>query len=218
MADSEILINLFNNNSNNHLNNNVIRLLKIIYNNLDTTDKNKLNDNLKIYGLKQSELDKFYKYLDNYNKQNEVNDYLSVYKIIIDMIRLKYSDKYISNKEVKEYEKIFFEGKNINSLNDYWNKTLYEINYKFIDQNIKDIYNPYSIYTKGKSIKDLKKNSKIFEDNENKLNEYLDKINRNDDKTTLSSGNKYVDMLLILAVVSTQIMLGSLLFVTLFKR
>ena len=80
MADSEILINLFNNNSNNHLNNNVIRLLKIIYNNLDTTDKNKLNDNLKIYGLKQSELDKFYKYLDNYNKQNEVNDYLSVYK------------------------------------------------------------------------------------------------------------------------------------------
>ena len=33
MADSEILINLFNNNSNNHLNNNVIRLLKIIYNN-----------------------------------------------------------------------------------------------------------------------------------------------------------------------------------------
>lgn len=102
MADSEILINLFNNNSNNHLNNNVIRLLKIIYNNLDTTDKNKLNDNLKIYGMKQSELDKFYKYLDNYNKQNEVNDYLSVYKIIIDMIRLKYSDKYISNKEVKE--------------------------------------------------------------------------------------------------------------------
>ena len=168
--------------------------------------------------MKQSELDKFYKYLDNYNKQNEVNDYLSVYKIIIDMIRLKYSDKYISNKEVKEYEKIFFEGKNINSLNDYWNKTLYEINYKFIDQNIKDIYNPYSIYTKGKSIKDLKKNSKIFEKNENKLNEYLDKINKNDDKTTLSSGNKYVDMLLILAVVSTQIMLGSLLFVTLFKR
>ena len=29
-----------------------------------------------------------------------IDDYLSVYKIIIDMIRLKYSDKYISNPEI----------------------------------------------------------------------------------------------------------------------
>ncbi len=212
----------------------IVRILVYIYSEADLVnpflikDYDLINNNLKRFGLEEESLNKFKKSLQNYLTTQNINDFLTIYKIIIDMIEKKYKDDFITEEEVKKYEEIFFKGRSIKALNDYWNKALYKINNKITFTEVNNnVFNPYAYYLQGKTLADIKEMSdeKLYYLNKKILRDYnikfddknmLNKLNRAIDKAmmpkgALSSGNGFVDILMFLSFVATEIMVGAVI-------
>ena len=187
------------------------------------------------YGLKYEEILRFHECLNSYANTKDMNSFLTIYKIIMDMIEKKYKEDFISKEEVERFEKIFFAGKSVQSLKEYWDKTLYKINNKITFSKVNDtIFNPYIYYMQGKTMDDLKSMSdkEIVKLNEKILKKYNLKISDNNltDKINkivyralnpigpLTSGNGFVDILMILSFIATEILVGLVIAITLIKR
>lgn len=218
----------------------IIKILAIIYNEIDLVNPILLNDyklldkNLLKYLKNENELTKFKTSFNNYMINNDINAFLTLYKIIIDMIAMKYKDSFITEDEVKMYESYFFEGKSVSSLKEYWDKTLYRINHKITLEKINEnIYNPYIYYLQGKNLADLKElsNDELVSLNEEILKKYnlnLDDKNLKEkiDKIVykalhpmeFSTGNGFVDIIMIISFVSTVVMAGMVIAILILKR
>ncbi len=218
----------------------IVTILTHIYNEIDLinpillNDYKLLNQNLMKYLKNSEELVKFNDCLDNYVKTKDFNSFLTIYKIIIDMIEKKYKDKFITEEEVKDYEKFFFEGRSVQHLKEYWDKALYRINNKITFEKVNEnVFNPYIYYLQGKNMADIKElsNEELIKLNEEILKKYhlsLDdnnlkgKINKIVYKAlnppTLSSGNGFVDALMIVSFVATEILVGAVIAITLLRR
>ena len=133
-------------------------------------------------------------YLQNQMENNNMSSFLTIYKILIDMIVLKYKDSYITNEEVANYEKLFYEGKSINFLNEYWNKALYEIN-KSKNGN-ENSYNPYNNYLQRKNLDDIKawNDEDLVKEQQKSLDKYYKNISDDINDKKISSGNGFVDI------------------------
>ena len=184
----------------------VIKILVIIYGQ-DILNISNFKENILKYGLDENQLLLFEDELTNYLNTNNMSSFLTVYKILIDMIVLKYKDSYITNEEVSVYEQLFYEGKSINFLNNYWNEALYKINKNYNDKN-SDLYNPYNNYLQRKNIDDIKalNNEKLTDFSKKRIEKY-NKDTFNDDKE-LTTGNGFIDIIMMLAFICTQVMLG----------
>lgn len=196
----------------------VIGLLVRIYGELQIVkpylEKNyeQMISNLKLYGFPQKELDKLNNSLKKYQNDNDMNAFLTVYKIVIDMIVYKYKQEPISPEEVKYFESIFFEGLHINALNKYWDKALYKMNKNLALEEKNN--NTYSL--KGKSLEDLKNiDENLYNRKKREVDDYNAQI---EEKQSLTSGNGFVDLLLYFSFVATEIMSGALIAINFIKR
>ena len=220
----------------------IIRILIHIYNEIDIINPflvenyDLIFNNIKKYGLSDEELQKFKDSLKLYMQYNEMDAMLTLYKILIDMIVKKHKDTFISKEEVAEYEKFFFQGKCINSLNKYWDKALYKINNKIIfKENNNNIFNPYAYYLQGKTLADIKEmsdeklyylNRKILKDYNIKIDDknVVNKLNKAINKIVfpkqveLTTGNGFVDILTFISFVATEIMVGIVIAVQFIMR
>ncbi len=220
---------------------NIVRILIHIYNEIDFINPyllheySLIDENILRYGLPKEELIKFKQVFTNYMQTHDTDAFLTVYKIIMDMILYKYKNSFITKEEVAEYEKIFFQGKSVNVLNKYWDKTLYKINNKLSFKEVKEnVFNPYAYYLQGKTMADIQEmsneslyhlNLKILRDYNikvddsnlvNKLNKAIDKAMM--PKGQLSTGNGFVDILMFLSFVATEIMMGAIIAVQMLRR
>lgn len=213
----------------------IIKILALIYNEIDLVNpfllkKYELIDqNLKRYGLSNESLVKFKNSFAKYLKDKDMDSFLTLYKIIIDMIVKKYQNSFISAEEVAMYEKYFFEGKSLKALNEYWDKALYKINNKIIFTEVNEnIFNPYAYYLQGKTLADIKDMSedKLYLLNKKILREYnikmddenmISKLNKALYKELytpkFSTGNGFVDALMIVSFVATEIMVAFVAYV-----
>ncbi len=220
---------------------NIVRILIHIYNEIDfinpflLKDYSLIDKNLLRYGLPEEELVKFKNSFNRYMVNQSEDDFLTIYKIIMDMIAYKYKDDFITKEEVVEYENIFFKGKSVNALNKYWDSTLYKINNKIkFTEARENVFNPYAYYLQGKTMADIKEmsNEKLYHLNRKILREYNIKV---DDKNMinklniaiskammprgqLSTGNGFVDILMFLSFVATEIMVGAIIAVQMLVR
>ncbi len=219
---------------------NIVRILIHIYNEVDFLkpyllhDYNLIDSNLLQYGLSKEELNKFKEKFNEYMLNHNNDAFLTIYKIIMDMIFYKYKNKFITDDEVKEYEKIFFQGRSVEALNKYWDKTLYKINNKLSFTRTADkAFNPYGHYLQGKNMHDIKEMSdeKLYYLNCQKVRDYnaniddtniFNKLNQVIKKEMLpkklSSGNGFVDILMILSFIATEVMVGAIMAVQMIVR
>lgn len=208
---------------------NIIKLLSYIYSEADIINPYKLGDfrlldtNLKKYGLTDLELEKFDTAFNKYVIYHNNDGFYTLYKIIMDMIALKHQKVPLSKEDVKRYEDIFFAGRTVKVLEDYWNNTLYKINNKSDKMVAK-------IYLQKKSINDLKtlKHYKLVREKEEEISKYNQKLETgrikakivkisNTPITPISSGNGFVDIIMILSFVATEVLVGAMAAITLIK-
>lgn len=219
---------------------NIVRILIHIYNEVDFLkpfllhDYNLIDSNLLKYGLPKEELSKFKEKFNEYMLNHNSDAFLTIYKIIMDMIFYKYKNKFITDDEVKEYEKIFFQGRSVETLNKYWDQTLYKINNKLSFTKPSDkAFNPYGYYLQGKNMHDIKEmpDKKLYYLNRRKVRDYnaniananlFKKFNKVIHKEmlpkNLSSGNGFVDILMILSFIATEVMVGAIIAVQMIVR
>ena len=208
---------------------NIIKLLSYIYSEADIINPYKLGDfrlldtNLKKYGLTDLELEKFDTAFNKYVIYHNNDGFYTLYKIIMDMIALKHQKVPLSKEDIKRYEDIFFAGRTVKVLEDYWNNTLYKINNKSDKMVAK-------IYLQKKSINDLKtlKHYKLVREKEEEISKYNQKLETgrikakivkisNTPITPISSGNGFVDIIMILSFVATEVLVGAMAAITLIK-
>lgn len=211
----------------------IIKILSLIYNEIDIINPILLHDyklldaNLMKYFKSLEELNKFKKAFSNYMIFKDINSFLTLYKLIIDMIALKYKDKYITEEEVRQFETYFFEGKSVKALKEYWDSTLYRINHKIRLEEVRDnVYNPYIYYLQGKSLADLRElsNDELVSLNEQILKKYNLSLNDRKLKQKIdtivyralnplefSTGNGFVDILMILSFTATVFLVGMII-------
>ncbi len=208
---------------------NIIKLLSYIYSEADIINPYKLGDfrlldtNLKKYGLTDIELEKFDTAFNKYVIYHNNDGFYTLYKIMMDMIALKHQKVPLSKEDIKRYEDIFFAGRTVKVLEDYWNNTLYKINNKSDKMVAK-------IYLQKKSINDLKtlKHYKLVREKEEEISKYNQKLETgrikakivkisNTPITPISSGNGFVDIIMILSFVATEVLVGAMAAITLIK-
>lgn len=208
---------------------NIIKLLSYIYSEADIINPYKLGDfrlldtNLKKYGLTDLELEKFDTAFNKYVIYHNNDGFYTLYKIMMDMIALKHQKVPLSKEDIKRYEDIFFAGRTVKVLEDYWNNTLYKINNKSDKMVAK-------IYLQKKSINDLKtlKHYKLVREKEEEISKYNQKLEMgrikakivkisNTPITPISSGNGFVDIIMILSFVATEVLVGAMAAITLIK-
>ena len=208
---------------------NIIKLLSYIYSEADIINPYKLGDfrlldtNLKKYGLTDLELEKFDTAFNKYVIYHNNDGFYTLYKIMMDMIALKHQKVPLSKEDIKRYEDIFFAGRTVKVLEDYWNNTLYKINNKSDKMVAK-------IYLQKKSINDLKtlKHYKLVREKEEEISKYNQKLETgrikakivkisNTPITPISSGNGFVDIIMILSFVATEVLVGAMAAITLIK-
>ena len=208
---------------------NIIKLLSYIYSEADIINPYKLGDfrlldtNLKKYGLTEQELEKFDTAFNKYVIYHNNDGFYTLYKIMMDMIALKHQKVPLSKEDIKRYEDIFFAGRTVKVLEDYWNNTLYKINNKSDKMVAK-------IYLQKKSINDLKtlKHYKLVREKEEEISKYNQKLETgrikakivkisNTPITPISSGNGFVDIIMILSFVATEVLVGAMAAITLIK-
>ena len=219
---------------------NIIRLLNLIYNEIDLINPYLLqnyeliNNNLARYGLSKTEVLKFRNSFNLYMQTKDQNAFFTIYKIIMDMIACKYRNSFIKDEEVKQYEAIFFKGISSNPLKEYWDKTLYKINNKIILNKINDnVFNPYAYYLHGKTMADIKEmsneeikhlNYKILKEYNLKMSDHnlTKKLNKALDKVLnpipLTSGNGFVDIITYISFIATEILVGAIIAISFIKR
>lgn len=238
----------------------VIRLLIIIYNELDIlnpllmNDERLLKENLSKFGYTPDQVNEFFADLQRYYEielKNEQNDikiknpfFISVQKKLIDMFIVKKLNFHLTQEETNEFYELLYTPYSKNPLRVSYNlltaEDVLEIDRYFkkqMNDNVKVIIPEEKEYLNVKayeilnySMEDIRKmsgeevnkvNSQVydyFKIRENAINkEYLlekalEELERENNKVT--SGNGYVDILLVLSVICTVVMLiGIVMFI-----
>lgn len=201
---------------------NLIRLLTYIYEEeniiglYQKSDYNELIIAMQKYGLKKDDVDKFIQVWEDYENNKDFDSFLTIYKYIMDMIALKYHNAFISKEEVEKYEKIFFEGRSVQALKEYWDEILYKINNKItFEKEDNNIYNPYTTYLQGKTMDDIKAggNERFIDKNKQSLKQYKDNELKNNKKN-----NSIAKNILIIFIVLLVVILGIIAAIIIIKR
>lgn len=235
----------------------VIRMLIVLYSELDIVnplvinDEDLLKSNLTKYGFSKYQLDIFFSDLQvYYDIEKEQKDkivkkpnpyFISVQKLLIDMLIAKKLNFQLKEKEVQDFYNLLYTPYSLNPLQVSYNflmaEDVLEIDRYFRQQmkeNVKQVKTREKHYLNVKayellnySMNDLyqmdanevdKINSQVydyFKIRENAINkEYLldkaiEAIERENNKVT--SGNGYVDILLVLSIICTIIMVVGIL-------
>ncbi len=221
----------------------VIRLLNIIYDELDILTPYQLNDeeifysNLQKYGYPLESIQEFNNtFLAFYRNENKA-DFIKIQKMLIDMFAKKKISLNVPEEEINNFKGLLYTPNATNPLIASYNFLMadnpYEIlnycnesfekNNKMRIEKAKETLN-YDAYQMLKySMEDIEKmNAEELEDvnkqvynhfkiNENAinkdylLNKAIDELNH--PKPAFSTGNGYVDILFILAIIATLIMI-----------
>lgn len=240
-----LFINFLDNNKDNSFENDMLKILCLIYGDLDIInpykfkDESQLYKNMMKYGNKLDNIKTFFSNLENFiktkNNKKGNNYYTLIQKEIIDMYYQKNGSIKINDKEINEFFKLLWTTKN----SDYYKQSLnylYSLNpneiekyfkEKFVKKNVvkeekKDLLSLDAYKILNYDIENIRKmsNNKIQEINKevyksfdidsNTLNkEYLlsEKIKSYKSfSNPVTTGNGYVDILLIMGVIVTTIM------------
>lgn len=228
----------------------VIETLVSIYGEINVINPFKLGKedsfkkNLMLYGLKESEMEMFIKYMGDYdtwlNSPNEVTKTklpIQIESIIINMILHKSNFQKITTEEIEKYNNFFdpAEGDLIKVQNlivedktlipSLWRRKRYQLEGNLILETIEPELLAPDIYLKyGLLIDDVKQLSNL------KINEINEKIkkeetNNEDDKSKfdpkkliLTSGSGFVDTIVLLSIMATEIMIGLLIAFSFLRR
>ena len=215
----------------------IIETLVEIYDQIDILNPYKLRDvnslrkNFAVYGASFNEINELFRLLDEYKKwysspKKEASDILeNIFKILSSFVLLKYNSVVISSSEMKYYEDFF------NLENDYLKKTASLMKEDY--QTVINIFPQMRANSKNRFAK-AKKDFILFDDAEyqrygldvdevkdlsdTKLLELNYQIKIRDEiakkkrkKTSnfvLSSGNGFIDGLILFSIICTEIMVG----------
>ena len=206
-----------------------------------------LIDNLCVYGLTELEVRRFFDLLDIYNKwlnsnrKTKNNVFAEICKILIKMIILKSNYIQISDKELKFYDMFFkLSNNNIRSMvemscinpgfvSNYWERKKRGFLHRgiFVLEEMKPNYLSEEVYLKfGLNMDEIKKLS--YEEVEminNRIKAEEDitqsgggRKNEKPMQLVLTSGSGFVDTLVLLSIMCTEIMIGIVITVFLMGR
>lgn len=228
----------------------VIQTLVTIYGEINIINPFKLGKeesfkkNLMLYGLKESEMEMFIKYMGDYNNwlnsPHEVPKTklpIQIESIIINMILHKSNFQKITSSEIEKYND-FFDPLDIDLMRvqnlivedktlipSLWRRKRFQLEGDIILETIEPELLSPEIYTKyGLSIEDVKKlsNLKINEINETikkeEMNSEGDKPRFDPRKLILTSGSGFVDTIVLLSIMATEIMIGLLIAFSFLRR
>ena len=221
----------------------VIRLLSIIYDELDIITPYQLSDesmfysNLQKYGYPLEKIMEFNdSFLSFYNNENKI-DFIKIQKMLIDMYVKKKITLNVSEEEVNAFKDLlyspnaknpliasynFLMANNPTEVLDYCNE-MFDKNSKMKIEKAKETLSYDAYETLKISLSDIEQMSaeelenvnkqvyNYFSINENAINKdyLLDKAiyDMKNPKPAFSTGNGYVDILFILAIIATLIMI-----------
>lgn len=228
----------------------VIQTLVTIYGEINIINPFKLGKeesfkkNLMLYGLKESEMEMFIKYMGDYNNwlnsPHEVPKTklpIQIESIIINMILHKSNFQKITSSEIEKYND-FFDPLDVDLMRvqnlivedktlipSLWRRKRFQLEGDIILETIEPELLSPEIYTKyGLSIEDVKKlsNLKINEINETikkeEMNSEGDKPRFDPRKLILTSGSGFVDTIVLLSIMATEIMIGLLIAFSFLRR
>ncbi len=208
-------------------------------------NEKKFKENLGIYGLSENEIDRFISLMNIYgiwlnsNRTNKNNILEDICLLLIKMIMLKNRFISISNEELKLYDEIFnlmnnkirmiaqMSSVNPNKVSDIWQRKRIHIiknNTAMYLTIIEPKLLSSEIYKKyGVSINEVKQlsNNAIDEINkqilmeENSTSTHGGRVKEKPLQLVLTSGNGFVDMIVLLSIMCTEIMIGIIITVTL---
>lgn len=217
----------------------VIRLLTIIYDELDIlnpfylNDELFLNQNLEKYGYSFDNINSFKNELQKFYENNNSLSFINIQKYLIDMFALKNKTLNLKKEDIDSFHNLLYTPSStnilitsynylmavdVNEIENYYVKKLNENKYKK-PEKVKRTLNMDAYEALKYSFEDInnmsaeelenvnKKVYNYFDINENAINkDYL--LERavyelNNPKPSFSTGNGYVDILLILSVVAT---------------
>ena len=217
----------------------VIRLLMIIYDELDIlnpyylNNEQSLNDNLEKYGYSYTKICEFKKAFQRYFENENSEDFIGIQKMLIDMFAMKTKSMKVDDVVISNFKDLLYTpssssmlitsynylmASNPNEISEYFDKVISANKYHKPEKPKKtlniDAYEilKYSLEDiKGMSADELdqvnKKVYNYFDINENAINKdyLLDKAvyDFNNPKPSFSTGNGYVDILLILSIIVT---------------
>ena len=216
----------------------VIEMLIHIYGEINIINPYKLKDsksfikNLQLYGLSSKSvyqfinlMDEYYRWLSSSNKKND-NVIERIKFILLQMVLNKVSEKNLSSVEVTYYVR-FFENKIIGLSETCQLKKGFidseSINFTY-DLLLPDFFDEKKYKEFGISLNDMSKlsnetvekiNNKIVvedADTERKKNRFVIPL-----RLAISSGNGFVDTLVLLSVMATEIMIGIIIAVSVMK-
>ncbi|MDD2409844.1 MAG: hypothetical protein PHD03_03905 [Bacilli bacterium] len=220
----------------------IVQILVSIYGEINIINPFKLGKeesfkkNLMLYGLKESEMEMFIKYMGDYDRWlNSLHEEpktklpMQVETIMINMVLLKSNFQKITEKEIDKYNNFFdpVEG-DIVKVQDLivedktlipslWRRKRFQLEGNITLETIQPELLSPEIYQKyGLSIDEVKKlsNIKIKEINETikkeETNNGGNKPKFDPRKLVLSSGSGFVDTIVLLSIMATEIMVGLL--------
>ena len=222
----------------------VVQILVLVYGEINVINPFKLGKeesfkkNLLLYGLKESEMEMFIKYMGDYDswlntlhEESKTKLPTQIETIMINMVLLKSNFHKITEAEIDKYNKFFdpVEGEDIVKIQDLivedktfipglWRRKRFQLKGDISLETIEPELLSPEIYQKyGLSIDDIKKqpNIKINEINETikkeEVNAEGDKPKFDPRKLVLSSGSGFVDTIVLLSIMATEIMIGLLI-------
>lgn len=230
----------------------VIKTLISIYNEINIINPFKLGKeesfkkNLMLYGLKESEMEMFIKYMGDYNtwlnsphENPKTNLPDQIQNIMINMVLLKSDFQKITSSEIDKYNDFFdpIEGDLIKIQNlmvedktkipGLWRRKRSQLQGNIILEPIEPELLSAELYAKyGLSIEEVKKlsNLKINEINDEIIKEENEIKNKDDKrkfdprKLVLTSGSGFVDTIVLLSIMATEIMIGLLIAFSFLRR
>ncbi|MDD4705589.1 MAG: hypothetical protein PHS24_00035 [Bacilli bacterium] len=218
----------------------VVQVLVSVYGEINIINPFKLGKeesfkkNLLLYGLKESEMEMFIKYMRDYDswlnslhEETKTKLLTQIETIMINMVLLKSNFHKITEKEIEKYNNFFdptdgdivklqdliVEDKTF--ISGLWKRKRFQLKADISLETIQpellspDIYQKY-----GLSIDDVKKLSNI---KINEINEKIEKEETNNEgdkpkfdpkKLVLTSGSGFVDTIVLLSIMATEIMVG----------
>lgn len=208
-----------------------------IINVYEIKNEKKFKNNLMFYGASEEDIDNFFNLLNEYDKwlnskfNNEKNNIIrDIFYLLAKLVILKEKVNKISDEEMKVYQDLFtLKDNKINRIVDMsalskeevlhaWDRALEDSKKETVPNNEEPLLLDENKYEKyGLELEDVKQlpeeKIKILNDDINKRDESDDVSNggRNKDKPktlVLSTGNGFIDGLVLLSIVCTEIMIG----------
>ncbi len=207
-------------------------------------NENSFKSNLIMYGLKVTEMEKFISLMNDYSKwlnseravgKTDITTKIEI--ILINMIVERNKVKKFTKEEIEFFNKYFdpvnnnFETlhnlitKDVNAIPIYWNRKKALLNnslkFKFVRNDLlsSSLYKKYGIESKdvSKMTKDEVKeiNDKILETEKKENNNKKRFIPRN---VIITSGNGFVDTLMLLSIMTTEIVIGIIIALYFIRR